>query len=113
MKPSDPKFELTIKSLMQDLSEHIKEEESQDLPKLEDALTKEESEHLSKLFGRTKMLVPSRSHPSAPDKPPFKTAIGLMAVPIDNLADLFRNWPHTSGMPNPSRKQPTGYSSHG
>ncbi|GLA21728.1 hypothetical protein AnigIFM62618_000954 [Aspergillus niger] len=104
MKPSDPKFEPTIKALMQDLSEHIKEEESQDLPKLEDALSEEESERLSKSFGKTKMFVPSRSHPSAPDKPPFETVIGLMTAPIDHLADLFRKWPHTSGMPNPSTK---------
>lgn len=104
MKPSDPEFESTIKALMQDLSQHIKEEETQDLPKLEDALTTEESEGLSKSFGRTKIFVPSRSHPSAPDKPPFETAIGLMTAPIDHLADLFRRWPHTSGMPNPSTK---------
>jgi hypothetical protein len=89
MKPSDPEFEPTVKALMQDLSEHIKEEESQDLPKLEDVLTTEENEKLAKSFGRTKMFVPSRSHPSAPDKPPFETAIGLMTAPIDHLADLF------------------------
>ncbi|CAK43498.1 uncharacterized protein BO96DRAFT_375592 [Aspergillus niger CBS 101883] len=104
MKPADPEFESTIRALMKDLSEHIKEEESQDLPKLEDAVSAEESEKLSKSFGRTKMFVPSRSHPSAPDKPPFETAIGLMTAPIDHLADLFRKWPHTSGMPNPSTK---------
>ncbi|RAK71021.1 uncharacterized protein BO72DRAFT_464176 [Aspergillus fijiensis CBS 313.89] len=104
MKPSDPEFEPTVKALMQDLSEHIEEEESQDLPKLEDALTTEESEKLAKSFGRTKMLVPSRAHPSAPDKPPFESAIGLMTAPIDHLADLFRKWPHTSDMPNPSTK---------
>ncbi|KAI2889277.1 hypothetical protein CBS11852_6807 [Aspergillus niger] len=104
MKPTDPEFESTIRALMKDLSEHIKEEESQDLPKLEDAVSAEESEKLSKSFGRTKMFVPSRSHPSAPDKPPFETAIGLMTAPIDHLADLFRKWPHTSGMPNPSTK---------
>ncbi|KAL2836467.1 hemerythrin HHE cation binding domain-containing protein [Aspergillus pseudoustus] len=104
MKPNDPEFEPTLKSLMADLSEHIKDEENQDLPKLEDAITKEESEQLSKSFGRTKMFVPSRSHPSAPDKPPFETVAGLMAAPIDHLADLFRSWPHTKGMPNPSTK---------
>jgi hypothetical protein len=89
---------------MTDLSEHIKEEESEDLPKLEERLTTEESESLTKTFGRTKMFVPSRSHPSAPDKPPFETAISLMTAPIDHLADMFRTWPHTSGMPNPSTK---------
>ncbi|KAF7631478.1 hypothetical protein AFLA_012335 [Aspergillus flavus NRRL3357] len=52
----------------------------------------------------TKMFVPSRSHPSAPDKPPFETGVGLMTAPIHQLADLFRKGPHTSGMPNPSTK---------
>lgn len=104
MQPNNPQFEPTLEALMKDLSEHIKEEERNDLPQLEDSLTSEESEDLSKSFGRTKMFVPSRSHPSAPDKPPFETAIGLMTAPIDHLADLFRSWPHTSGMPNPSTK---------
>ncbi|KAJ6032762.1 hypothetical protein N7540_003494 [Penicillium herquei] len=104
MQPSDPQFEPALKSLMSDLSKHIKEEESEDLPKLEDNLSTEESDELSTSFGRTKIFVPSRSHPSAPDKPPFETAVGLMTAPIDHLADLFRSWPHTSGMPNPSTK---------
>ncbi|KAL4781031.1 hemerythrin HHE cation binding domain-containing protein [Aspergillus varians] len=104
MEASNPEFEPTIKSLMADLSEHIKEEEAEDLPKLEDAISSAESEKLSKSFGRTKMFIPSRSHPDAPDKPPFETAIGLLTAPIDHLADLFRTWPHTSGMPNPSTK---------
>lgn len=104
MQPSNPQFEPTLKALMKDLSEHIKEEENEDLPKLEERLTAEESDSLSTSFGRTKMFVPSRSHPSAPDKPPFETAIGLMTAPIDHLADLFRTWRHTSGMPNPSTK---------
>jgi len=104
MQPSNPQFEPTLKALMEDLSQHIKEEESNDLPKLEESLSREESEDLTKSFGRTKMFVPSRSHPSAPDKPPFETAVGLLTAPIDHLADLFRSWPHTSGMPNPSTK---------
>lgn len=89
---------------MQDLTEHINEEENSDLPKLEAALSEEESQGLSTSFGRTKMFVPSRSHPSAPWKPPFETAVGLMTAPIDHLADLFRQWPDTAGMPNPSTK---------
>ena len=75
---------------MQNLAQHIQEEETSDLMKLESALSEEESMSLSKSFGRTKMFVPSRSHPSAPSKPPFETAVGLLAAPIDHLADLFR-----------------------
>lgn len=104
MKASDLQFIPTIQALMQDLFEHIKEEETSDLPQLEEILTEEESQKYSTSFGRTKMFVPSRSHPSAPDKPPFETVVGLLAAPIDHLSDLFRTWPHTSGMPNPSTK---------
>ena len=104
LKPSDSQFTPTLKALMNDLSQHIKEEEADDLPKLEEVLSQEESEKYSTSFGRTKMFVPSRSHPSAPDKPPYETVVGLLAAPIDHLSDIFRKWPHTSGMPNPSTK---------
>ncbi|KAE8363394.1 hemerythrin HHE cation binding domain-containing protein [Aspergillus caelatus] len=102
LKASDADFIPTIEALMKDLAPHIKEEETTDLPALEEALSPEDSEKLSKSFGRTKMFVPSRSHPSAPSKPPYETAVGLLTAPIDHLADLFRKWPDTSTMPNPS-----------
>ncbi|KAL9111948.1 MAG: hypothetical protein Q9187_007852 [Circinaria calcarea] len=93
LSPSDPKFMPTIKSLMEDLSTHIKEEETQDLVGLEEGLTTAESEDLSKSFARTKKFVPSRSHPSAPNKPPFETLAGLLATPMDRLGDMFRKFP--------------------
>lgn len=89
---------------MKDLSQHIKEEEETDLPTLENALTAEESESMSKSFGLTKAFVPSRSHPSAPNKPPFETAIGLLTAPIDHVADIFRKFPGNTVSPNPSTK---------
>lgn len=104
MPVTDPHFLPTIKSLMADLSKHIKEEEEIDLVKLEGAITPTESGNLAQSFGRTKMFVPSRSHPGAPDKPPFETAVGLLAAPIDHLADIFRKWPGGSVTPNPSTK---------
>ncbi len=83
---------------MADLSEHIKDEERDDLPPLERALaspeTSKDSESLATSFNRTKMFVPTRSHPSAPDQPPFETVVGLMEAPIDHIADLFRKFPN-------------------
>jgi hypothetical protein len=90
---SDPRFIPTIQSLMEDLSLHIREEETNDLVKLDNMLTLDESDHLSRSFNRTKMFVPTRSHPSAPNRPPFETAVGLLTAPIDRLADMFRKWP--------------------
>ncbi|RJE25442.1 hypothetical protein PHISCL_02198 [Aspergillus sclerotialis] len=104
MNCSDPQFIPAIRSLMEDLTKHVHEEETIDLVKLESSITPEESERLAKSFGRTKMFVPSRSHPSAPNKPPFETAVGLMTAPIDHLADLFRKWPEEALTPNPSVK---------
>ncbi len=82
---------------MADLSEHIKEEERDDLPALETALrssqTGKDSETLASSFERTKMFVPSRSHPSAGENPLFESAMGLMAAPFDRLSDMFRKFP--------------------
>lgn len=54
---------------METLSPHIKEEENEDLPKLESKLSHEESVQTAKEFHLTKKFVPTRSHPSAPDQP--------------------------------------------
>jgi hypothetical protein len=89
---------------MKDLNQHITEEENDDLPALENAMQTDESESMAKSFGRTKAFVPSRSHPHAPNKPPFETVAGLMAAPIDHLGDLFRKFPDKTISPNPSTK---------
>lgn len=93
LKPSDPRFIPTLQSLLNDLKKHIHEEETEDVPALDKALSQEESVGLSRSLDRTKMFVPSRSHPSAPAKPPFETAVGLMTAPLDHVSDMFRKWP--------------------
>jgi hypothetical protein len=63
------------------------------LPALEKVLEENESQEMSSSFKRTKMFVPTRSHPMAPDKPPFETVAGLMAAPLDKIGDMFRKFP--------------------
>jgi hypothetical protein len=106
MKASDPNYIAKLKELWAPLSEHMKEEEQKDLPALEEkvALIKGESESMAKSFGRTKAFVPSRSHPSAGEHPPFETVMGLLTAPIDHVADLFRKFPDQTISPNPSTK---------
>lgn len=93
LQPTHAEFEPKLKSLMSILSEHIREEEKQDLPALEKVLQKSDSEEMANSFHRTKKFVPTRSHPNAPDKPPFETVVGLMTAPGDKLADMFRKFP--------------------
>ncbi|KAL7815154.1 hemerythrin HHE cation binding domain-containing protein [Trichoderma gracile] len=93
LSAKDPDFIPTLKSLYTDLKQHIREEEEEDLPKLEQAVSGDESRQLSKSFQRTKMFVPTHSHPSAPDKPPFETVVGLLSAPLDKLMDAFKKFP--------------------
>ncbi|KAL6872230.1 hypothetical protein HDV57DRAFT_520362 [Trichoderma longibrachiatum] len=93
LSANDPEFIPTLKSLYADLKQHIREEEEEDLPKLEQAVSGDESRQLSKSFQRTKMFVPTHSHPSAPDKPPFETVVGLLSAPLDKLMDAFKKFP--------------------
>ncbi|KAI3321954.1 HHE domain protein [Xylariaceae sp. AK1471] len=93
LEPEHVDFHKTLEALWTELSQHIEEEEIEDLPALEKALDETESKSMSKSFGRTKMFTPTRPHPNAPDKPPFETVFGLLAAPIDRLRDLFRKFP--------------------
>lgn len=102
MKQSDPRFDDLLGILMEDFDRHIKDEETNDLPKLENALAVAESLTLAQEFERAKMFVPSRSHPAAPNKPPFENVAGLLTAPIDRLGDIFRRFPTETRTPNPS-----------
>ncbi|KAH8745481.1 hypothetical protein F5883DRAFT_609652 [Diaporthe sp. PMI_573] len=95
MNPKDYEYRPKLKEIWTLLSPHIETEESGDLPALEKALQEHagESEAMAKSFNRTKMFVPTRSHPSAGENPMFESAAGLMAAPIDRLADMFRKFP--------------------
>ncbi|KAF5664648.1 HHE domain-containing protein [Fusarium circinatum] len=95
LKSTDPGYVPEIKHIWDLLVKHIEEEEDRDLPALEKALAAhaEDADSLAASFERTKNFVPTRSHPSAGESPPFETVMGLMAAPIDRLADMFRKFP--------------------
>ncbi|ODA75791.1 hypothetical protein RJ55_08679 [Drechmeria coniospora] len=88
----DARFATALEGLWGDLKKHIKEEEEEHLVALEAAIEETHSEKLAKSFERTKLFMPTRSHPNAPDKPPFETVVGLMTAPLDKLSDLFRKF---------------------
>ncbi|KAI1766292.1 hemerythrin HHE cation binding domain-containing protein [Hypoxylon sp. FL1150] len=90
---SSPAFMPTLRQLFGNLKKHMEEEESEDLPALDKSLSADDSASLAASFERTKMFVPTRSHPSAPDRPPFETVVGLMTAPIDKVMDAFRKFP--------------------
>lgn len=104
MSPEDEEFNPTLSALWKNLKQHMEQEEQKDMVAIENSLSALESEHLARSFERTKMLTPTHSHPDAPDRPPFDTAAGLMAAPLDRIRDLFRKFPpgHHGHHPPPS-----------
>ncbi|KGO42416.1 hypothetical protein PEX2_080650 [Penicillium expansum] len=95
---SDPRFLPTITMLMEGLAKHMRDEESNDLVILEETLTSDESEKLGQSLSRTKMFLPSRSHPYDLENPRFETVADLLMAPLDYLQDLFRKWPEEESM---------------
>lgn len=93
LKVGSKEFDATLTDVMNHLTEHIKGEEENDFPQLESAIGFEKSIATASSFQRTKLLVPTRSHPSAPNKPPFETLAGLLAAPMDKLRDAFSKFP--------------------
>ena len=92
-KPGTEDHARILKNVMDLLRPHNESEEKNDLPKLMQAIGADDSAQAAKSFSRTKKFVPTRSHPSAPDKPPFETLAGLMAAPLDKLKDAFAKFP--------------------
>jgi hypothetical protein len=89
---------------MKNLKQHMEEEENEDLVALDKSIGDADAESLAKSFSRTKAFVPPRSHPMAPNKPPFEIVVGLMAAPLDHLWDLLRKFPDKTASPIPSTK---------
>lgn len=88
---------------MTDLHEHIEHESQEDMPRLENKLSREESQALAKSFERTKMITPTRSHPSAPNRPYLENFAAMLAAPIDRFRDLLSSYPDNEELPKNHR----------
>lgn len=93
MAPSDPKFMPLLDDLMEVLHHHIEHETDEDMPRIEGLLSQEESEALARSFERTKLIVPTRSHPGAPTEFYLENLAALMAAPMDKFQDWMRSFP--------------------
>lgn len=93
MAPDSKDFFPLLDTLLKDLHEHIEHEKNEDMPRLEDILSREESKSLANYFEKTKLIIPTRSHPSAPNKPYFENFAAMLAAPIDKFMDLLRAFP--------------------
>jgi hemerythrin superfamily protein len=83
MKPADERFAAKMQVLMENVTHHIREEESELFPKLRKAFSRDEMLAMGEDMRAAKAVVPSRPHPHAPDQPPGNVAAATVAAPVD------------------------------
>ncbi|KAF9223111.1 hypothetical protein BS17DRAFT_782395 [Gyrodon lividus] len=93
MQVGTDEFDTLMSKMMAHIREHNDSEETNDLPRLEEALHPDHSKEAAFQFNTTKRFVPTRAHPSAPNQPPFETLVAFLTAPIDKLKDMFTSFP--------------------
>jgi len=90
-KVDDPSHATKLKTAVDAVLQHVKEEESEVLPLIEANYSLEERERLGQAFQHHKYTAPTRPHPSAPLQGPFAAMAGMASKPLDLARDAIRN----------------------
>lgn len=93
LKIDDKDFGSLLKSVMNDLLQHMELEEKEEFPVIQSSASAEDLEKLAVSFSRRKSIVPTQAHPHAPNTPGLATVTGLLMAPFDKLQDLFKDFP--------------------
>ncbi|MFJ6213475.1 hemerythrin domain-containing protein [Streptomyces sp. NPDC092296] len=87
MSPEHADFRPLVEALEEEIRAHVREEEDDVFPRLEQALSPEERRTLGQKVIRAKEHAPTHPHPHAPDKPPFNKALAPGAALVDRVRD--------------------------
>ncbi|WP_018500373.1 hemerythrin domain-containing protein [Parafrankia discariae] len=87
-KPMDAEFDPLVRDLMRVIRGHVREEEKDWFPRLRRLMPAAERRRLAELVEGAKVVVPTRPHPAAPDRPPFNVLLGVGTGMADRARDL-------------------------
>jgi hemerythrin superfamily protein len=90
MSPDSPEFDAVMREVIADVTDHVKEEESELFPKVRKAMSKQELTDMAALMRTAKRAAPTRPHPFAPSKPPGNVIVGAAAALLDKTRDAVR-----------------------
>ncbi|KAJ3116222.1 hypothetical protein HDU96_010166 [Phlyctochytrium bullatum] len=77
-----------VEEVRLEFNEHIKHEESSEMPKLRDCLSVHDSVALGETFEEARAMAPTRPHPNAPDTGGIAQRLaGLAVKPLDMVRD--------------------------
>jgi hemerythrin superfamily protein len=87
LQPGDAMFDQQLATLMQEIREHVAEEEGQMFPHMRTIFTQDELLDIGAKVERVKKMAPTRPHPSAPDAPPGDKILGPVTGMFDRMRD--------------------------
>lgn len=92
MTAGSPDHASLLDKIMSELRDHTREEETKDLPLLRAKIGDERMIALGHKYAGAKKIVPTRPHPSAPNKPVSEMLAGMVAGPMDKVRDMGREF---------------------
>ncbi|WP_328773616.1 hemerythrin domain-containing protein [Streptomyces sp. NBC_00286] len=91
----DERTEELLAQLRRDVEEHVREEETEFIPKLREAVDQQRLDELGRMLVKAKQTAPTRPHPHAPDRPPALAFAGPVAAVYDRFRDRLQRRPKT------------------
>ena len=90
MSPGDEEFDPKMRSLIEAVRHHVREEESDMFPALRRSANRDRLVDMGRMVEVAKKVAPTRPHPHAPSKPPANMLVGAVAGVVDRVRDVGR-----------------------
>lgn len=87
MSPEMERFDAKVKVLCENVTHHVKEEETKLFKMVRRNMDKEALDELGRALEAAKRVAPTRPHPRAPDSPPGNYVAGIGAGLVDRARD--------------------------
>jgi len=110
MDGDHPELVSKVRSLIQDVNHHVREEETEMFPRFQKALRKKRLREMGEAMEVGRLVAPTRPHPRAPDTPPGVVVAGAAAAVVDRARDAARDVSRrVTGAPRePAKRAPAG-----
>lgn len=86
--PEDHGFDVRVKTLIEEVDHHVREEEQEMFPKFRKSIERGTLVEIGDRMRMLKKIAPTRPHPHAPQTPPTNVVTGLIASVVDRVRDV-------------------------
>lgn len=87
LAPSDERFDAKVTVLIENVRQHVKEEEQEFFPKVRDRLGRKALADLGEALEDAEKSAPTKPHPRSPDEPPSDAVVGAITSVVDRVGD--------------------------